>query len=55
MRRDQATSTRFADALTSGIANSELLIFENCSRAPIYESVDDFNAKTLAFLKRHAG
>jgi pimeloyl-ACP methyl ester carboxylesterase len=52
-RHDQVTSTRFAESLTSGIRNSELLIFENCSHAPIYEAVDEFNQKTLAFLKGH--
>jgi pimeloyl-ACP methyl ester carboxylesterase len=34
---------------------SELLIFEGCSHAPIYEKVDEFNQKTLAFLNRHSG
>jgi len=54
-RRDVATSTRFADRMTSKIRNSELLIFEGSSHAPIYEQVEEFNAKTLAFLRRHAG
>jgi len=54
-RHDLATSTRFADRLTSKIRNSELLIFEGSAHAPIYEQVEEFNAKTLAFLKRHAG
>lgn len=48
-------STRFAQPLTSKIRNSELVIFENCSHAPIYEKVEEFNAKTLGFLQRHAG
>jgi hypothetical protein len=26
-----------------------------CAHAPIYESVSEFNDKTLAFLKRHIG
>jgi pimeloyl-ACP methyl ester carboxylesterase len=50
--KDVATSTRFADRLKS-IRNSELLIFEGCSHAPIYEKVEEFNDKTLEFLKRH--
>ena len=50
---DQATSTRFADPLKSNIRGSELLIFEGCSHAPIYEKVDEFNQKTLQFLERH--
>jgi pimeloyl-ACP methyl ester carboxylesterase len=54
-RHDQLTSTRFADRLKSGIRNSELLIFEGCAHAPLYENVAEFNQKTLAFLQRHAG
>lgn len=54
-RRDQLTSARFADRLTSGIRGSELLIFEGCAHAPIYENVAEFNQKTLAFLRRHTG
>ena len=53
-RHDQVTSLRYSQPLMSGIKNSELLIFETCSHAPIYESVDEFNSKTLAFLKKHA-
>jgi pimeloyl-ACP methyl ester carboxylesterase len=53
-RRDVLTSTRFADQLTGAIARSELLIFEECSHAPIYEATEEFNHKTLAFLQRHA-
>ena len=51
-RHDQVTSTRFADEMKSNIRGSELLIFEGCSHAPIYENVEEFNQKTLAFLKR---
>jgi 3-oxoadipate enol-lactonase len=54
-RRDQLTSSRFADRLTSGIRGSELLIFEACAHAAIYENVAEFNQKTLAFLRRHTG
>lgn len=54
-RHDHVTSTRFADRLKSGIRNSELLIFEGCMHAPLYESVAEFNQKTLAFLRRHSG
>ena len=53
-RHDQVTSLRFAEPLTSAISNSELLIFETSSHAPIYESVEEFNSKTLAFLKKHS-
>ncbi len=54
-RHDMATSTRFADRMKRGIRNSELLIFEECSHAPIYEKVEEFNQKTLAFLQRQVG
>ena len=52
-RYDMATSTRFADRMKGRIQNSELLIFEGCSHAPLYENVEEFNAKTLEFLQRH--
>jgi len=53
-RHDLLTSTRFADGMKNSIRNSELLIFEGCAHAPIYEHVEEFNQKTLAFLQRHA-
>jgi pimeloyl-ACP methyl ester carboxylesterase len=53
-RLDQLTSTRFADRLIGGIRGSELLVFEGCSHAPIYENVAEFNQRTLEFLRRHA-
>ncbi len=53
-RHDLVTSTRFAAPLSEGIANSEVLVFEDCSHAPIYENVEEFNAQTLAFLQRHS-
>ncbi len=52
-RHDMVTSTRFAAPLSEGIANSEVLVFEDCSHAPIYENVEEFNQQTLAFLQRH--
>jgi pimeloyl-ACP methyl ester carboxylesterase len=54
-RHDVATSTRFADRMKGKIRNSELLVFEDCAHAPIYENVAEFNDKTLQFLKRHSG
>lgn len=54
-RHDQVTSLRFSDALTGGIKDSELVVFETCSHAPIYQSTAEFNEKTLGFLNRHAG
>ncbi len=53
-RHDVVTSTRFADQMKSNIRGSELLIFEGCAHAPIYEKVEGFNQKTLTFLKRQA-
>ncbi len=52
-RFDLVTSTRFADALKGGIRGAELLVFEGCAHAPIYEKVEEFNQKTLAFLQKH--
>jgi len=54
-RYDLATSTRFADRMKDSIRDSELLIFEGCAHAPIYEKVEEFNQKTLQFLQRHKG
>ena len=54
-RHDVVCSTRFADRLKNGIANSELHIFEDCSHAALYENVPAFNEKTLGFLNKHAG
>jgi pimeloyl-ACP methyl ester carboxylesterase len=51
-RRDVLTSTRFADRLRGAIRGSELSIFEDCAHAPIYEKVEEFNQRTLAFLRR---
>ena len=51
-RHDMVTSTRFAEAMRTGIKGSELVVFEDCSHAPIYENSADFNAKTIEFLKR---
>jgi len=50
--RDVVTSTRFAHRLQEGIAGSEIVVFDGCAHAPIYENVAEFNARTLAFLKR---
>jgi pimeloyl-ACP methyl ester carboxylesterase len=54
-RHDAVTSTRFADQMTGAIRGSELLVFEECAHAPIYEKVEEFNQKTLTFLQRHRG
>jgi len=52
-RFDLVTSTRFAAPLQDGVRDSEVVVFEGCSHAPIYEKVDEFNERTLAFLGSH--
>lgn len=52
-RRD-AITVRFADRMKQSIQGSELLFFEGCAHAPLYEHVAEFNAKTLQFLTRAA-
>jgi pimeloyl-ACP methyl ester carboxylesterase len=51
--RDLVTSTRFADPLTNGIVNSELIVFDHLSHAGLHEDPDAFNRATLDFLLRH--
>jgi pimeloyl-ACP methyl ester carboxylesterase len=53
--RDQLTSMRFAGPLKRAIRNSELLVFEGCAHAALYERAEEFNQRTLDFLQRHAG
>lgn len=53
-RYDLLTS-RFAEPMKRSIRNSELLVFEQCAHAPLYENIGEFNDKTLQFLKHHAG
>jgi 3-oxoadipate enol-lactonase len=52
---DLVTSTRFAGPLSEGISGSELIVFSGCAHAPIYEITDEFNDRTLEFLRRHSG
>jgi pimeloyl-ACP methyl ester carboxylesterase len=54
-RRDLLTSDRFAERMHRIIPGSELVLFEECAHAPMNEKVEEFNQKTLGFLKRHAG
>ena len=54
-QHDMVTSTRFAGPLTTAIPGAEVVVFENCSHAPIYEDVDGFNERTLVFLRQHSG
>jgi len=53
-RHDALTSTRFAAPMAHKIRRSELVIFEGCAHAALYENVQEFNEKTLQFLVRHA-
>jgi pimeloyl-ACP methyl ester carboxylesterase len=50
--RDLVCSTRFADPLTSGIADSELVVFDHLSHAGLHEDPETFNRTTLDFLRR---
>lgn len=54
-KHDMVTSTRFAEPLKQNIQQAELMIFEECAHATIYEKVDEFNQKTLEFLMRQSG
>jgi pimeloyl-ACP methyl ester carboxylesterase len=50
--RDLVCSTRFAEPLKSGIAGSELAVFDHLSHAGLHEDPGTFNRATLAFLLR---
>ena len=52
-RYDMLTSAGIAAGIKSAIRNSEMLVFEGCAHAALYQDVAGFNEKTLAFLKRH--
>ena len=54
-RHDLLTSTRFLDRMKGKIQNSNVVIFEGCSHAGLYENVAEFNEKTLAFLRQNPG
>jgi pimeloyl-ACP methyl ester carboxylesterase len=50
--RDLVCSTRFAEPLTSAIAESELVVFDHLSHAGLHEDPETFNRATLDFLLR---
>jgi pimeloyl-ACP methyl ester carboxylesterase len=52
--RDLVCSTRFGEPLKSGIAGSELVVFEHLSHAGLHEDPETFNRVTLDFLLRQA-
>jgi len=54
-RHDAVTSTRFAEPMKSRIRRAEVIVFEGCSHAPIYENVSEFNTRTLEFLLKCSG
>jgi pimeloyl-ACP methyl ester carboxylesterase len=54
-RHDRITSARFAHRMKATIPGAQLIVFEGCAHAPIYEKVEEFNQKTLAFLQQHSG
>lgn len=50
--RDLVCSTRFAEPFRSGIAQSELIVFDHLSHAGLHEDPETFNRATLDFLLR---
>src|SRR6201993_4689545 len=52
---DMVTSTRFAGPLSEGIKGAEVVVFGGSAHAPIYEITEEFNQRTLEFLRAHAG
>jgi pimeloyl-ACP methyl ester carboxylesterase len=50
--RDLVCGRRFAEPLTSGIAGSELVVFDHLSHAGLHEDPETFNRATLDFLLR---
>jgi pimeloyl-ACP methyl ester carboxylesterase len=51
---DVVTSTRFAEPLRSGIAKSEVVVFEHLSHGGLHEDPETFNRTTLDFLLRQS-
>jgi pimeloyl-ACP methyl ester carboxylesterase len=54
-RYDMITDLRFAERMEAKIRRAEPIVFEGCAHAPIYEKVDEFNQRTIEFLKQHSG
>src|SRR4051794_36564040 len=50
--RDLVCSTRFAEPLTSGIPDTELVVFDHLAHAGLHEDPETFNRATLDFLLR---
>jgi pimeloyl-ACP methyl ester carboxylesterase len=51
--RDLVCSTRFAEPIQSGIAGSELVVFDHLAHAGLHEDPETFNRATVDFLLRH--
>jgi proline iminopeptidase len=52
-RFDLLTSIRFARSMADAIKDTEMVVFDRSSHAPIYEQVEEFNQRSLAFLTEH--
>jgi pimeloyl-ACP methyl ester carboxylesterase len=52
--QDLVCSTRFAEPLKSGIAGSELVVFDDLSHAGLHQDPETFNRATLDFLLRQS-
>ena len=52
---DLVTSTRFAERLRSGIAASEVVVFDHLSHGGLHEDAETFNRTTLDFLLGQRG
>jgi aminoacrylate hydrolase len=50
--RDLVCSTRFAEPLTSAIADSDVVVFDHLSHAGLHEDPETFNRTTVDFLQR---
>ncbi len=50
--RHDALTIRFAETMRKNIRSSEVVIFEGCAHAPLYEHVEEFNDQTLRFILR---
>jgi pimeloyl-ACP methyl ester carboxylesterase len=53
--QDAVTPPSFAQSIGARIAGSELVPFEDCSHAALYQNVQAFNERTRAFLSSHSG
>jgi pimeloyl-ACP methyl ester carboxylesterase len=52
--RDMVTPVRCAETIRRAIADSEMVVFDGCSHAALYENTEEFNRTVLAFLQRKA-